>query len=344
MKNWMNNSRFMYIVMLSVAGVILCIFIGFNLYLDRWASGNDGSRTEDIAYTYHLAMISADPSDAFWETMYGEAVRAGAEMEEPVYPEDFGAGLTEDYTAEELVRMAVAARVDGIVVEADMTEEMCDIIEEASKAHIPVVTLMDDAPDSPRISYVGANTYTMGEMYGREVLEAVPADGSSVAVLVPANEDNMNPSYVYSGISSAIAEASKNIDVFTVRTGEDRDFVSEETVRNLLLDEEKRPDVLVCLSAVDTISAYQCVRDYNLVGQVKIIGTYVSTEILEGIGNGVIQSTIVVDAREAGQRCMQAMSEYMAQRYTNEYFPLAVELINRDNVDEYIDGESGEPG
>lgn len=35
MKNWMNNSRFMYIVMLSVAGVILCIFIGFNLYLDR---------------------------------------------------------------------------------------------------------------------------------------------------------------------------------------------------------------------------------------------------------------------------------------------------------------------
>ena len=58
-------------------------------------------------------MISADPSDAFWETMYGEAVRAGAEMEEPVYPEDFRAGLTEDYTAEELVRMAVAARVDG---------------------------------------------------------------------------------------------------------------------------------------------------------------------------------------------------------------------------------------
>ena len=48
MKNWMNNSRFMYIVMLSVAGVILCIFIGFNLYLDRWASGNDGSRTEDM--------------------------------------------------------------------------------------------------------------------------------------------------------------------------------------------------------------------------------------------------------------------------------------------------------
>ena len=113
MKNWMNNSRFMYIVMLSVAGVILCIFIGYNLYLDRWSSGNDVSRTEDIAYTYHLAMISADPSDAFWETMYGEAVRAGAEMEEPVYPEDFGAGLTEDYTAEELVRMAVAARVDG---------------------------------------------------------------------------------------------------------------------------------------------------------------------------------------------------------------------------------------
>ena len=33
----------------------------------------------------------------------------------------------------------------------------------------------------------------------------------------------------YSGITEAIAGTSRDIEVFTVRTGEDREFVSEET-------------------------------------------------------------------------------------------------------------------
>ena len=113
-------------------------------------------------------------------------------------------------------------------------------------------------------------------------------------------------------------------------------------MRGILLDEENRPDVLVCLNVVDTISAYQCVRDYNLVGKVKIIGYYSSPEILEGIQKGVIQSTIMVNAQEAGRLCMEAMEEYLSQRYTSEYFPVSVELINEKNVDAYIQEESGE--
>ena len=61
--------------------------------------------------------------------------------------------------------------------------------------------------------------------------------------------------------------------------------------------------------------------------------------ILEGIRNGVIKSTVVVDAREAGRLCMKAMEEYMAQRYTNEYFPVTVELIDGSNVDAFESGE-----
>lgn len=339
MKKWMDNNRVMYAVMLVIVALIVAVLVGFNLYLDRRASGEEGGKAEDVSYVYHVAMISGDASDVFWESMYGEAVLAGAEAQEPMYPENFGADLSEPYTAEELMRMAVAAKVDGIVVEADMTEEMTALIGEASRVNIPVITLMEDAPESGRVSYVGANSYTLGEIYGEEVLEAAPQGKASAAVLLPVNEEEVSPGYIYSGITEAIAGTSRDIEVFTVRTGEDREFVSEETVRSLLLDEERRPDVLVCLSATDTISAYQCVRDYNLVGKVEIIGYYSSPEILEGIRNGVIKSTVVVDAREAGRLCMKAMEEYMAQRYTNEYFPVTVELIDGSNVDAFESGE-----
>ena len=295
---------------------------------------------EEKTYSYHVAMISTDTSDIFWDSLYAGAVRAGDEAS--IYPENFGAELNEEYEIADLMDMAAASKVDGIVVESAETEEMQELIREAAGKDVPVVTLMSDSPESGRISYVGVNSFTVGEMYGREVMRALPGDGASAAVLVPVNEEETSPNYIYSGISETIAASSRNIQVTTVRTGGDNEFVSEESVRNLLLDNETRPDAVVCLSATDTISAYQCVREYNLVGEVKIIGYYTSPEILEGIENGVIESTIVVNADEAGKLCIRAMEEYLKQGYTSEYFPVSVELIDKDNVSDYEAAESEE--
>lgn len=340
MKRFMDDSRLMYIVMAATVLLVLSIMIGFSVSLDQDKSGSDEAGGEEGSYSYHVAMVGGDLSDVFWESLYEEARTAGAKV--GIYAEDFGAALNEDYSTSELVRMAIDSRVDGIVIETDATEDIESLISQAEQAGIPVVTLMEDVPDSGRISYVGANDYTLGEMYGQEVLKAVEKDGASVDVLVPVNEEESSPSFIYTGISETVAQTSRDISVSTVRTGEDREFVSEERVRGILLDEENRPDVLVCLNVVDTISAYQCVRDYNLVGKVKIIGYYSSPEILEGIQKGVIQSTIMVNAQEAGRLCMEAMEEYLSQRYTSEYFPVSVELINEKNVDAYIQEESGE--
>ncbi len=339
MKRFIDNNRFMYVVMAATVLLVLSIMLGFSMLLDQDRDGEtDGG--EEGSYSYHVAMVSGDPSDVFWESLYGEARTAGAGA--GIYVEDFGALLNEDYTSGELMRMAIDSRVDGIVIEADDSEDIEEMIAQAEKEGIPVVTLMEDMPESGRVSYVGANDYTLGEMYGREVLKAVEGDSARAAVLVPVNEEETSPSFIYTGVSEAIARASADISVSTVRTGEDREFVSEERVRGLLLDEEDRPDVLVCLSVVDTISAYQCVRDYNLVGKVKIIGYYSSPEILEGIQKGIIQSTVMVDAKEAGRLSMEAMEEYLSQRYTSEYFPVSVELINEENVQDFIQEESGE--
>ena len=58
-------------------------------------------------------------------------------------------------------------------------------------------------------------------------------------------------------------------------------FESEENVRDLILD-TSYPDIIVCMSAVDTSSAIQCVVDYNKVGQTSIIGYYAQKDTLRG--------------------------------------------------------------
>lgn len=340
MKRFKDNNRVLYIVMAAVVLLVLGIMAGFSFFLDRDGQEGKGGEESETSYAYHVAMVRSGPSDVFWESLYKKARSAGAEA--GILAEDFGESLNEDYTTAELIRMAIASRVDGIIIEADDTEEARAAVEEAVRADIPVITLMEDMPDSGRVSFVGANDYSLGEIYGREVLKALDGDGGSAVVLVPANEEETTPSYVYTGISEAIARKGENVSVSTVRTGDDREFVSEERVRGILLDEESRPDVLVCLNVVDTISAYQCVRDYNLVGKVKIVGYYYSQEILEGIQKGIIQSAVAVDAKEAGELCIQSMEEYLAQRYTSEYCPVSVELISQENVEDFIQEERGE--
>lgn len=324
------------------AGIAAALGIGMavSFFREQAVEGPSRETSDSRTFTYHVAMIGEDSSDVFWKSLYESARQAG--METDIYFQDFGAGLNEDCTSEELLEMAAASKVDGIVVESDETEETDQLIEKAVQANIPVITLMKDMPESDRISYVGASSFALGEMYGREIMKAAEKDGMRAIVLIPANESQNLPNYIYSGITQTIADASRDIQLSTVRTGEDSEFASEETIRDLLLDEERRPDVLVCQSTTDTMSAYQCVREYNLVGKVKIIGYYMSPEILEGIQAGVIQSVIVVDAREAGELCVKAMNEYLFQRYTSEYFPVTVGLINKENVGDYIDSESGE--
>ena len=50
------------------------------------------------------------------------------------------------------------------------------------------------------------------------------------------------------------------------------DFDTEEFVRDMFVNEESLPDVLVCMDEVVTECVYQALVDYNQVGNVKVIG------------------------------------------------------------------------
>ena len=43
------------------------------------------------------------------------------------------------------------------------------LINKATKFGMPVVTVINDAPDTKRVSFVGINTYQMGQVYAKEI-------------------------------------------------------------------------------------------------------------------------------------------------------------------------------
>ena len=107
-------------------------------------------------------------------------------------------------------------------------------------------------------------------------------------------------------------------------------FESEENVRDLILD-TSYPDIIVCMSAVDTSSAIQCVVDYNKVGQTSIIGYYAQKDTLEGIQKGIVESSVLINPTEWG------MNEYLKKRHISEYLTVSPELITADNIKKYTE-------
>lgn len=330
-----------------VMGVILLAMGAANVIWDRNMALGQESDADSAVYQYHIAMIGSSPYDEFWASVYEGANETGKAC--GAFVENFGQGLEADYTVEELMQMAIAAKVDGIIVEADKGDGMKEWIDLAAGEGIPVMTILSDAPNSSRISFVSGNSYALGEVYGSQILEAVQERGreegapkaAKVAVLINAGGKNSQQGLIYSGIREAVSASPERMNLSTVSIDSQGRFESEETVRNLVLGEE-RPDILVCLSAVDTISAYQCVVDYNMVGKITIIGYYSSEETLEEIRRGVVKPTISINAGEMGKTAAEGMYDFLTKEHVSEYLPVASELITLENVGSYIEGAEKE--
>ena len=87
-----------------------------------------------------------------WKKIYQGAKDAGKGDQIPI--ENFGETLSGEYSTEELMEMAIADRVDGIIVQVSDEEAVSAQIDKAEEQNIPVITIRSDAPASKRVSSV----------------------------------------------------------------------------------------------------------------------------------------------------------------------------------------------
>ncbi|MCQ2532440.1 MAG: substrate-binding domain-containing protein [Saccharofermentans sp.] len=327
-----------------VAYVIIVIFTalaGFRFVSVYFGSEN---KTQDSqTYDKYYVIISDNNQSSFWKSVYEGAYNHG--LDNNVYVEDLAATMSDNYSKEELMKIAIASNVDGIMISADDSEEMTELINEAMSRNIPVVTLYNDALNSERISYVGVSNYNIGGEYGRQALSLATTEANNnpdkdvidVVVLV-----NQTPTSGQMMVYSTIQEAFDNdaladkLQLSIEKIDNSNTFTAEETIRDIFINREA-PDIIICLSELDTVCVYQAVIDYNKVGMVHILGYYESDSILQGIDRNIIDSTIKVDTTQMGEYCIDALFEYDKVGFTSQYFAVDVEVINKDNIDEYME-------
>lgn len=316
----------------SIAAGCIILILGMSYYKFQISKLKIKDTAAYPKYKFHYALISEEEDEPFWKAIYKGALDKGKENN--IYVEKMGSNRSVSYSISDLMEIAIASRVNGIIIEPNGTDDVTKLINKAEVAGIPVVTVLKDDPLSNRKSYIGINTYNQGQAYAKQILEVVKGGRHKVTVLLNSNSKDAMQNIIYSNIVEIVRNRHVEVDAATVSTLST--FSSEEDIRNIIMATDNPPDVLVCLTAVDTLCAYQAVVDYNKVGEIDIIGYFDSELILSAIEKNIIHSTMTIDAKQMGAYCVEALTEYRRTKRVSDYFSVDINMINKDNVEDYI--------
>lgn len=323
MKN--KKTAFFLLVALFILIPLGLTVFGYKIYV-----GTSKEIEQMASYDRHYVMITGNEDGGLWDAVYESALEEGKKR--GIYVERFGSGLAVEYERNQLLKMAVQASVDGIIVAGDEREETIDRINDAVDHEIPVVTVFNDCTGSRRQCFVGSNNYHVGEEYGKQLQKILKSDSGTqkVLVLMESNPKDASSNLILLGmrecLEGELAE-SCTVTIETAQVDNSSSFSAEEYIRDLFLDEEQMPDILICLSEMYTQCAYQAAVDYNKVGDVQLLGYYCSDQLLDALSKDIVKATITPDTQKMGQLCVQALDEYEQTGYTNGYEAVDLNIV-----------------
>ncbi len=332
---------------------VIATLVAGSLYF-RFYKADLVGQAEAHEYDKYFCLITDNNRSDFWQSVYRGALEAA--KEDNIYVDLLGENLSGDYSLEELMKVAIASKVDGIIVYANESLSMTRLINEAVNEGIPVVTLYSDSTRSDRLSFAGVSGYGVGKLYGKQIINIIKEkrrqellnsekllgrEKVKISVLANTDSQDAGQNIIISSMQDAIREENvtdSEFEVSIVAVDNTNTFSVEESIRDIFMQEEI-PDVIVCLNELNTICTYQAVVDLNKVGEVNILGYYASEEIINAIERGGIYATVSIDTRQLGEYSVQALTDFYQFGNTSEYYVADTTLINQENVQSYIKKE-----
>lgn len=320
-----------YILLIFAAIALLVYMTGESYYNGIIQKAGLDKKTEKI-YQYKYDMIVDSPDSEFWQEVYASAKKTAAGND--VLLEIMGTDRGTSYNKLDYMKMSIAAKVDGIILQYNGESGLEQAINDAVNSGIPVVTVMSDAVHSRRQSFVGVSDYQLGMAYGEIVSRYVDEDTQKILILQKRDIDDMNESQIYTQISNAVqAETGSNeISIRGKNLLSTGTFETEEAVTDIFQQKRNIPDILVCMDEETTECARQAVLDFNLAGKVKIIGYYTSEDILAAVEKGVISATCDMDTTQLGQYSVEALTNYIKDGRTNSFYNVDINFLDREAV------------
>lgn len=244
------------------------------------------------------------------------------------------------------LQKAVAAKPAGILISVADANILTPGINAAINAGVPVITIDSDASASQRLYFIGTNNLEAGRLGGRRIVEKLGGKGNVVFFTLagqPNIEERLN------GFKDVFATQPgiKIAEVDDIK-GDTR-LAFDKTEQLLAGTGAKKIDAFVCLDSSSGKIVADAVK--RVVGAKPVLVAWdVNPDTLQGIKDGIIDSTVVQKPYTMGYVGLKALDEIfhnppaqLNKDLSNDAFspyPVFVDtgtsLVDKSNVDVYF--------
>lgn len=332
-----------WLLLLGLFFVIFFLIFMNSFYKGVWNRSGLEEAEETRTYDYQYALIVDGSNEEFWQAVY-ESAKEQAESH-GAYLEFLVSSMANGYNEMDYMKICTASDIDGIILDYNGEAGLQSEIDNAVENGIPVVTVMNDVKNSLRQSFVGVNDYQLGQAYGEQVVKLIDDQTENILILLDGEEGDLEKNQIYSLISSAVMKnipEERNIKVSAQNLTQSSKFDIEEEIRMIFQNPDGPPQILVCMDETTTECAYQTMIDFNMVGEVKIIGYYVSDTILEAVRKDVIPVTCTLDTAQMGRDGVEALWEFGQEGRVNSYYNVELNFITKETLAGDSEGQSEE--
>lgn len=241
---------------------------------------------------------------------------------------------------EEVFEAAIREKIDGIITFPSHPKTFRPWIRRATRAGIPVVCAVTDAPDSGRLGLVAIDTLASGSIAADLMGRLIGEQEGCVAITL---------------FDTAITEHAQKFAAFerTLRSFypklrllqpvEDHGMAAEAYSKCHTLFEEQGNLRGIYVTTEDSIPVLKAARDTKILNRLIIITTDLFPDLVPQIRSGAVAATIYQRPRTQGRMAFRLLRKHLTDGGAqSSEITLAPHLIMRGNLDFFLERQSME--
>jgi ribose transport system substrate-binding protein len=249
-----------------------------------------------------------------------------------------------------MVEELLARGVNGVAISPADPPNQGDLLKSIA-AQTNLITQDSDAPDSPRLCFVGMDNYQAGRLCGKMIKEALPEGGSVMFFVGRAGQ--LNGKQRRQGATDELLDRPADqpghdapdaeikgakYTILGTRTDE-VDFAKAKANAQDALTRHPDLGCMVGLFSYNTPKIFEAVKEAGKVGKVKIVGFDEEDDTLRGVKDGSIQATIVQSPYQYGFESVRILAALAKGDKSvipaNKFVDVPAKAIKKDDVDAF---------
>jgi LacI family transcriptional regulator len=229
-----------------------------------------------------------------------------------------------------LLEQALADGTDGLIIAPGNPTALAPHLREAARRNIPVVCVVTDAPDSPRLLSVSADPFTVGAVAGELLARFLPG-GGQVGFFTGwlATQDHADK---LRGFVSSLSTTGPGLTLGPIVEAHEDEREGHRRTREVL---RAHPNLKgLYISTVNSLPVLRAAEQEGRLAGLTVVTTDLFPELVDWIRGGKVAATVYQRPLAQGRVALQALYQYLHYRKRLSANQRVVPyLVMRSNLD-----------